>query len=154
MRTIYPDAFVDPHVMVIDAGHFYLEEVRTISSEQPYSAAVKLSSSSLQENWEKVNISFMALQEDTLNKALLMVQWYDSLGNDAANYYPCKDQIKAIGKWDFATFTLPVDEKLRSAQMFKIYVFNPSASPIQVKGLDVSFRPAFLKPGVKGQSDR
>ena len=85
---------------------------------------------------------------------MLVVQWYDGEGNSDANYYRVKESQIPVGKWEFATFSLPVDSVLRSSQYFKIFVYNPSDSPVQVKDLDISFRPAYMKPGVKGEKER
>jgi len=63
-----------------------------------------------------------------------------------------KPQIQKIGEWDFATFNLPVDSVMRKALQNKIFVYNPSDDAVQLKCMDVSFRPAYLKPSVKGQS--
>jgi hypothetical protein len=41
---------------------------------------------------------------------------------------------------------------MRNALQVKIFVYNPSDDAVQLKDMDVSFRPAYLKPGVKGQS--
>ena len=56
------------------------------------------------------------------------------------------------GTWDFATFALPVDSAFRTARLIKLYVHNFSDSPVQIRNLDVSFRPAYLKTRVKAQS--
>ncbi len=134
-------------------GHYYYgDAVEELSSVQPYGPTLDLSSQSLDENWERVNVSFMALQPETLDMPVLAVQWYDSLENSDAYYYPLQEQIQKVDQWDFATFDLPVGENLRSAKHFKIFIYNPSEIPIQVKGMDISFRPAYLKPSVKGQS--
>ena len=149
----YPVAF--PETTFNEEGHYrFGDAVNDLSASQPYSSALKMPSSNLHEDWEKVNVSFMLLQPDTLNKTVLAVQWYDSIGNSAADCYPICEQIKELGRWDFVTLTLPVDNKLRSAEYFKFFIFNPSESPVQVKGLDISFRPAYMKAGVKAVPER
>lgn len=140
--------------MILDEGHFYFGEPISIDVQQPYSYTLDLPTDGLREDWEKVNVAFMACQNETANKAVLALQWYDSEENSGARYFPIQDEITAVGQWDFATFVLPVDSVLRSAKHFKIFVYNPSETPIQVKGLDISFRPAYMKPGVKGESER
>ena len=87
----------------------------------------------------------MVLQPDTLEAPVLAVQWYDELENSQAQYYPLREQIKKVGQWDFATYAMPVGENLRSARHFKVFIYNPSETPIQVKGMDISFRPAYLQ---------
>ena len=140
--------------MDLDEGHFYLGEPISIDASQPYSYTLDLPSANLREDWEKINVSFMVYQNEPANKAVLAVQWYDSVGNSDARYYPIQDEIMSVGQWDFATFTLPVDSVLRKSKHFKVFVYNPSETSIQVKGLDISFRPSYMKPGVKGESER
>ena len=41
---------------------------------------------------------------------------------------------------------------MRSAQQIKMFVYNPSGDAVLLKHMDVSFRPAYMKPGFKGQS--
>ena len=153
LRAIYPNEYQNPNTLKYDLGHYYYgDAIEELSSVQPYGPTLDLSSQSLDENWERVNVSFMALQPETLDMPVLAVQWYDSLENSDAYYYPLQEQIQKVDQWDFATFDLPVGENLRSAKHFKIFIYNPSEIPIQVKDMDISFRPAYLKPSVKGQS--
>ena len=153
LRELYPNDFNDPHSVVAEEGHYCFAEAISIDARQPFSYTLDMPSSNLREDWEKVNVSFMACQSEFSN-AVLAVQWYDSVGNSDARYYPIQDEITAVGQWDFATFVLPVDSTLLSSQHFKIFVYNPSETAIQVKGLDISFRPAYMKPCVKGESER
>lgn len=145
---------IQQHTVDLDEGHFYLGEPISIDASQPYSYTLDLPSANLREDWEKINVSFMVYQNEPANKAVLAVQWYDSVGNSDARYYPIQDEIMSVGQWDFATFTLPVDSVLRKSKHFKVFVYNPSETSIQVKGLDISFRPSYMKPGVKGESER
>ena len=155
LRAFYPDDYLDPYNWYYDVGHYYYgDDVVVLSEAQPYGPTLDVSSQELGEDWERVNVSFMMQQPDTLDAPVLAVQWYDDLENSAAYYYPLHDQISKVGQWDFATFDLPVADYLRSAKHFKIFVYNPSETPIQVKGMDISFRPAYLKPGVKAKSAR
>ena len=154
LKELYPNDFNETYSVIPDGGHFYFANAISIDAAQPYSYTLDMLSANLHEVWEKVNVSFMACQNEPATEAVLAVQWYDSEENSGARYYPIQDEISAVGQWDFATFVLPVDSVLRSAQHFKIFVYNPSEIPIQVKNLDVSFRPAYMKPGVKGEKDR
>lgn len=153
LRQYYPNDYQDV-VFHLDEGHYHFDEIRTIDAVQPYSATLNLPIAALQPDWDKVNVAFEVCQKDRSDEAVLAVQWYDSEENSSAKYYPIQDEIMSFGQWDFATFALPVDSVLRSAQQFKVFVYNPSKTPIQVRNLDVSFRPAYLKPAVKGQSER
>ena len=153
LRKHYPNDYQDV-AFHLEKGHYHFDEMRTIDATQPYSTTLNLPTSALQPDWDKVNVAFEVCQNDRSNDAVLAVQWYDSKENSSAKYYPIQDEIMSTGQWDFATFALPVDSVLRSAHQFKVFVYNPSKTPIQVRNLDVSFRPAYLKPAVKGQSER
>ena len=100
-----------------------------------------------------VNIAIEMFQPDTLNDAQLVIEKNGEQGK-VSTYFDIAPQLQSIGQWDFATFALPVDSVLRSAHQFKVFVYNPSKTPIQVRNLDISFRPAYLKPAVKAQSSR
>ncbi len=154
LKELYPDAFDDTCSVVADDGHFYFRDAISIDAAQPYSYTLDMPTADLHPDWEKVNVEFEVCQKDRSHEAVLAVQWYDSEENSNAIYYPIQDKITAVGQWDFVTFTLPVDSVLRSARHFKIFVYNPFAAPVSVKGLDISFRPAYMKTGVKGESDR
>ena len=91
-------------------------------------------------------------QADTLHNAKLAVESLVAHDNVLVSYIDVKPQIQKIGEWDFATFDLSVDPIMRNALQVKIFVYNPSDDAVQLKDMDVSFRPAYLKPGIKGQS--
>ena len=91
-------------------------------------------------------------QADTLHETKLAVESCVADDNVLVFYVDVKPQIQKIGEWDFATFDLPVNSVMREALQVKIFVFNPSDDAVQLKGMDVSFRPAYLQPGVKGRS--
>ena len=136
-----------------DKGHYYFgDEVRKLDATTPYGPAIILPADSLRPDWERVNVAFMMQQADTLHDTKLAVQSLGAYDNVLVSYIDVKPQIQKIGEWDFATFDLPVDSIMRGALQNKIFVFNPSEDAVQLKRMDVSFRPAYLKPGVKGQS--
>ena len=148
IKAYYPDDYHEQPLRY-DAGHYYFgKEVRQLDATTPYGPALTLSTDSLHEDWERVNVAFMMQQANTLHKTMLAVQ----LDMDSTLYYDVKPQIQKVGQWDFATYDLPVDSTIRAAQQVKIFVFNPSEDAVQLKCMDISFRPAYLKPGVKGQS--
>ena len=149
IKAFYPNEYHAPDSLKYDAGHYYFgDEVRTLDAATPYGPALTLPVDSLHADWERVNVAFMMQQADTLHQAMLAVQ----MDMDSTLYYDVKPQIQKVGQWDFATYDLPVDSVMREAQQVKIFVFNPSEDAVQLKCMDVSFRPAYLKPGVKGQS--
>lgn len=135
-----------------DAGHYYFgDEVQTLDKGQPYGPTLTLPADSLRTDWERVNVAFMMRQADTLHNAKLAVESLVAHDNVLVSYIDVKPQIQKIGEWDFATFDLSVDPIMRNALQVKIFVYNPSDDAVQLKDMDVSFRPAYLKPGVKGE---
>ena len=135
-----------------DAGHYYFgDAVQTLDKNQPYGPTLTLPADSLRTDWERVNVAFMMRQTDTLHNAKLAVESLVAHDNVLVSYIDVKPQIQKIGEWDFATFDLSVDPIMRNALQVKIFVYNPSDDAVQLKDMDVSFRPAYLKPGVKGE---
>ena len=100
-----------------------------------------------------VNIAVEMLQPDTLNDAQIVIE-KDGEQGKTSTYYDLGPQIQSIGKWEFATFALPIDSAFREAGQIKYFVYNPSTSSVRVRRFDISFRPAYLKPAVKAQSSR
>lgn len=151
LKAYYPDEYrsVD---WKCDDGHYYFgEAIRKLDAATPYGPALTLPADSLRADWERVNIAFMMQQADTLHDARLAVQLLVAQDNAIVSYFDVKPQIQKIGEWDFATYDLPVDSTMRVAQQVKIFVYNPSEDAVQLKNMDISFRTAYLKPGVKGQ---
>ncbi len=135
-----------------DAGHYYFgDAVQILDKGQPYGPTLTLPADSLRTDWERVNVAFMMRQADTLHDAKLAVESLVAHDNVLVSYIDVKPQIQKIGEWDFATFDLSVDPIMRNALQVKIFVYNPSDDAVQLKDMDVSFRPAYLKPGVKGE---
>lgn len=150
LKAYYPDEYREVE-RKCDVGHYYFgEEVRKLDATSPYGPTLVLSGDSLRADWERVNVAFMMQQADTLHSTNLVVQRYDREGGVETEYY--SPQIVKVGQWDFTTYDLPVDSVMRAAQQVKIFVYNPAESAVRLKCMDISFRPAYLKPGVKGQS--
>ena len=78
----------------------------------------------------------------------------DAQGEKTIDSYDVKAQVRKMGEWDFAVFTLPINSTFRSAQKIKLYIHNFSEHAVQIRGFDVSFRPAYLKAKVKAQSSK
>jgi hypothetical protein len=150
IKAFYPNDYRE-QTWPCDEGHYYFgDEVRQLDAALPYGPALMLPTDSLREDWERVNVAFMMQQPDTLHIANLVVQLVHHDGGAESKYY--SPQITKVGEWDFSTYDLSVDSTMRAAQQLKIFVYNPSEHAVQLKCMDVSFRPAYLKPGVKGQS--
>ena len=152
LKAIYPNEYQDPDSLKYDVGHYYFgDETCTLNATSPFGPTLTLPTDSLRADWERVNVAFMMQQADTLHDTRLAVQMLVAQDNAIVGYYDVKPQIQKIGEWDFATYDLPVDSVMRAAQQVKIFVYNPSDDAVQLKNMDISFRPAYLKPGVKGQ---
>ena len=154
LRQYYPNEYQDLGLLQYEAGHYCFEGSEDVLNvERPYSQTLILPADSLQPDWGMVNIAVEMLQPDTLNGAQLVIE-KDGEQGKTSTYYDLGSQIQSIGKWEFATFALPIDSTFREAGQIKYFVYNPSTSSVRVRRFDISFRPAYLKPAVKAQSSR
>ena len=152
LKAVYPNEYHNPDSLKYDAGHYYFGDVEcSLNMATPYGPTLSLPCDSLRPEWERVNVAFMLKQADTLHQANLVVQVEGNDGGTEMDYYPVKTQIMKIGRWDFATYDLPIDSVIRTGRQVKMFVCNPSESSVQLKCMDVSFRPAYLMPRVKGK---
>lgn len=154
LRDFYPGDYKDPDSLVLESGHYFMgDEVSLLDAESPYSPTLELTGDAILPEWGMVNVAFEVVLQDTLTKACLAVETYDSLGNKTTRYEVVKPQIQQLGRWDFATYALPLDSAFHASSQVKVFVYNPSETAISMRGLDISFRPAHLKSRVKAQSN-
>ena len=154
LRQYYPNEYQDLGLLQYEAGHYCFEGSEDeLNVERPYSQTLILLADSLQPDWGMVNIAVEMLQPDTLNDAQIVIEKNGEQGK-TSTYYDLGPQIQSIGKWEFATFALPLDSTFREVGQIKFFVYNPSTSSVRVRRFDISFRPAYLKPAVKAQSSR
>ena len=154
LRQYYPNEYQDLGLLQYEAGHYCFEGSEDeLNVERPYSQTLILPADSLQPGWGMVNIAVEMLQPDTLNDAQIVIEKNGEQGK-TSTYYDLGSQIQSIGKWEFATFALPIDSTFREVGQIKFFVYNPSTSSVKVRRFDISFRPAYLKPAVKAQSSR
>ena len=154
LRQYYPNEYQDLGLLQYEAGHYCFEGSEDeLNVERPYSQTLILPADSLQPGWGMVNIAVEMLQPDTLNDAQIVIEKNGEQGK-TSTYYDLGSQIQSIGKWEFATFALPIDSTFREVGQIKFFVYNPSTSSVRVRRFDISFRPAYLKPAVKAQSSR
>lgn len=152
LREFYPDDYHNPDSLKLDVGHYFLGGTRTLDEQQPYSMTLALTADSIRPDWGMVNVAFEIKQQDELSKPVLAVEKHNPSGEVAIDSYAVNKPVQENGTWDFATFALPIDTVFRSAQKIKLYVHNFSESEVQIRNLDVSFRPAYLKARVKAQT--
>lgn len=152
LREFYPDDYHNPDSLKLDVGHYYLGGSRTLDKQHPYSMTLMLTADSIRPDWDMVNVAFEIKQQDELSKPVLAVEKHNPSGEVAIDSYAVNKPVQENGTWDFATFALPIDTAFRSAQKIKLYVHNFSESEVQIRNLDVSFRPAYLKARVKAQT--
>lgn len=154
LKEFYPADYC-PIEIKADTGHYrYSGEERTLNKQQPYSRALVLTADSIRPDWKMVNVAFMMKQIDGSHKTELVIEKRDAQGQASFETYPTWPQNSTLGQWEFVTFALPLDSAFRLSEQIKIYVFNFSESAVQIKDLDVSFRPAYLAPYVKAKSER
>ncbi len=152
LREFYPDDYHNPDSLKLDVGHYFLGGTRILDEQQPYSMTLALTADSIRPDWGMVNVAFEIKQQDELSKPVLAVEKHNPSGEVAIDSYAVNKPVQENGTWDFATFALPIDTAFRSAQKIKLYVHNFSESEVQIRNLDVSFRPAYLKARVKAQT--
>ena len=152
LREFYPGDYHNPDSLKLDVGHYFLGGTRILDEQQPYSMTLALTADSIHPNWGMVNVAFEIKQQDELSKPVLAVEKHSLSGEIAIDSYAVNKPVQENGTWDFATFALPIDTVFRSAQKIKLYVHNFSESEVQIRNLDVSFRPAYLKARVKAQT--
>ena len=152
LREFYPDDYHNPDSLKLDVGHYFLGGSRTLDKQHPYSMTLALTADSIRPDWGMVNVAFEIKQQDELSKPVLAVEKHNPSGEVAIDSYAVNKPVQENGTWDFATFALPIDTAFRSAQKIKLYVHNFSESEVQIRNLDVSFRPAYLKARVKAQT--
>lgn len=152
LREFYPEDYRSPDSLKMDIGHYYLGGERTMDRQNPYSMALVLTADSLRPDWKMVNVAFEIKQTDDLGKPVFVVEKHDAQGKACFDSYAVDELMPNKGRWDFVTFALPIDSTFSEVQKIKLYVNNFSDSPVQIRNLDVSFRPAYLKARVKAQS--
>ena len=152
LREFYPGDYHNPDSLKLDVGHYFLGGTRILDEQQPYSMTLALTADSIHPNWGMVNVAFEIKQQDELSEPVLAVEKHSLSGEIAIDSYAVNKPVQENGTWDFATFALPIDTVFRSAQKIKLYVHNFSESEVQIRNLDVSFRPAYLKARVKAQT--
>lgn len=154
LKDFYPEDYHNPDSLVLDKGHYFFAETKTLDNQRPYSYALVLTADSIRPEWGMVNVAFEINQEDSLNRVVFAVEKLDAQGEKTIDSYDVKAQVRKMGEWDFAVFTLPINSTFRSAQKIKLYIHNFSEHAVQIRGFDVSFRPAYLKAKVKAQSSK
>lgn len=152
LREFYPDDYHNPDSLKLDVGHYFLGGTRSLDKQHPYSMTLMLNADSISPDWDMLNVAFEIKQQDELSKPVLAVEKHNPSGEVAIDSYAVNKPVQENGTWDFATFALPIDTVFRSAQKIKLYVHNFSESEVQIRNLDVSFRPAYLKARVKAQT--
>ena len=151
LREFYPDDYHNPDSLKMETGHYFFSDTKELDKQRPYGSTLVLTADSIRPDWSMVNVAF-EIQQDEPGKAIFTVEKHGFQGEKAIDSYDVNAQVNNTGAWDFATFALPLDSAFRSAQKVKLYIHNFSENPVQIRNFDISFRPAYLKPRVKGQS--
>ncbi len=154
LKGFYPKDYHNPDSLALDEGHYFFADTMPLDGQRPYSYALVLTADSIRPNWEMVNVAFEIKCEGEQSRPVFAVEKLGIQGEKAIDSYDVKAQVNKTDDWDFATFTLPIDSAFRTASLIKLYIHNFSERTVQVRGLDVSFRPAYLKAKVKAQSSK
>ena len=151
LREFYPDDYHNPDSLKMDKGHYFFGDTKALDEQRPYGSTLVLTADSISPEWSMVNVAF-EIQQNEHGKAVFAVEKHGFEGEIAIDSYAVNAQVNNTGAWNFATVALPLDSAFRSAQKVKLYIYNFSGSPVQIRNFDISFRPAYLKARVKAQS--
>ena len=152
LREFYPDDYHNPDSLKMDKGHYFFGDTKELDKQRPYGSTLVLTADSICPEWSMVNVAFEIQCQDDFGKAILAVEKHGFQGEVAIDSYSVNSQVNTVCPWNFGTVALPLDSAFRSAKKVKIYIHNFSESPVRIRNFDISFRPAYLKPGVKGRS--
>ena len=152
LKELYPDDYVNPKTLTHDEGHYFFGNQRVLDRQRPYGSTLVLTADSIRPEWSMMNMAVEINQQDDQSKVVFAVECHDPDGSVSVNSYNTSLQVQKKGDWDFAIFALPLDSTFRKAQTIKLYVDNFYDNEVKVRNFDISFRPAYLKAGVKAQS--
>lgn len=110
-----------------------------VCGEKPFSLTLEVPGHMLPES-NKAYVSAQVFQTDTLHEAQLAVQLDYTDAPTKLEYHLLRPHLCSDKRWDFFTFTIPVDSAWYVAERVKFYIYNPTESPVFVDDFDVSFQ--------------
>ena len=142
VSNYYPDIYVENIAYDIPKNHYRIDlgfDSLTVYSAMPYGLTIKGKPADIDSNCEKVYISSRLWKDENSALPAIVMELYKNGTKTHFNNLSLNDMTDAIGKWDFTTAVLPIDSTFFNADEFRIFLYNPTDSPIHIKSLDVSF---------------
>lgn len=142
VSNYYPDIYVENIAYDIPKNHYRIDlgfDSLTVYSAMPYGLTIKGKPADIDSDCEKVYISSRLWKDENSALPAIVMELYKNGTKTHFNNLSLNDMTDAIGKWDFTTAVLPVDSTFFDADEFRIFLYNPTDSPIHIKSLDVSF---------------
>ena len=142
VSNYYPDIYVENIAYDIPKNHYRIDlgfDSLTVYSAMPYGLTIKGKPADIDSNCEKVYISSRLWKDESSALPAIVMELYKNGTKTHFNNLSLNDMTDAIGKWDFTTAVLPIDSTFFNADEFRIFLCNPTDSPIHIKSLDVSF---------------
>lgn len=142
VSNYYPDIYVENIAYDIPKNHYRIDlgfDSLTVYSAMPYGLTIKGKPADIDSNCEKVYISSRLWKDENSALPAIVMELYKNGAKTHFNNLSLNDMTDAIGKWDFTTSVLPIDSTFFDADEFRIFLYNPTDSPIHIKSLDVSF---------------
>jgi len=87
----------------------------------------------------EVIISLNAFQKSLNNNSKLMIQTEGGNAADTLIEIPLASQINENNQWKNFNYLLTIPEKMKSADIIKVYVYNPSTDAVYVDDFKIVF---------------
>lgn len=142
VSNYYPDIYVENIAYDIPKNHYRIDlgfDSLTVCPAMPYGLTIKGRPADIDSNCEKVYISSRIWKEENSAASAIVMELYKNGAKTHFSNLPLNDMTNATGMWDFTTSVLPIDSTFFDADEFRIFLYNPTDSPIHIKSLDVSF---------------
>jgi hypothetical protein len=88
-----------------------------------------------------LHVELLFYQKATVSEALLVVE---ALGDDFENYwvgFPLNDSVSEVNNWAKFEKSLVIPEHIKSANVIKVYVYNPSKHILYVDDFRITLNP-------------
>ena len=137
----HPDMYVEKNINYLN-NHYRIDitpEAQKIDVENPCGLTINKNTSEVERKCEKVYISAEIMPNELSDEPVIAFELYKNNEKTRFTYLKIKDLVKATDKWEFTTTVLPIDSTFFDADEFRIFISNPSESPLFARSLDVSF---------------
>lgn len=141
-REYHHESYVENDCFVTQRNQYKIkhdEKPLSISSSAPYGMIIADNTSAIDSICEKVYISANVFSDKLSDESAIVMELHKDGTIMRNEIFVLNKMTDAVGKWDFCTTVLPIDSSFFNADGFRIFIHNPSESPVLVSSLDVSF---------------